>query len=109
MVRAAVADVDRLEAGDHEIRAGGHSFTADTLARLAAEHPVAVLHTILGDDAAAYIHSWERVEEVMGRSRMVVVARPGNRAVQQKKPKFVCMSHHRRVGKLGGGSSQCLT
>lgn len=81
MVSAAVADVDRLEAGDHEIRAGGHSYTADTLERLAAEHPGAVLHTIVGDDAAANIHTWERVDEVLGRSRMVVVDRPGNRAV----------------------------
>ena len=81
MVRAAVADVDRLEAGDDEIRAGGHSYTADTLERLAGEHPGAVLYTIVGDDAAANIHTWERFDEVLGRSRMVVVDRPGNRSV----------------------------
>ena len=81
MVRAAVADVTRLEAGDHEIRAGGHSFTADTLARLSEQLPDAVLYTIVGDDAAAKIRSWERVDEVLARSRMVVVDRPGNRVV----------------------------
>lgn len=80
MVAAAVADVARLEAGDHEIRAGGPSFTADTLARLGEEYPGAVLHTIVGDDAAANIHTWERVDDVLARSRMVVVDRPGNRA-----------------------------
>ena len=32
MVEAAVADVDGLVAGDAEIRRGGPSFTADTLA-----------------------------------------------------------------------------
>jgi nicotinate-nucleotide adenylyltransferase len=79
MVRAAVADVRSLEAGDHEIRAGGESYTADTLARLAAEHPHAVLHTIVGDDAAAKIRTWERVDEVLAMSRMVVVDRPGNK------------------------------
>ncbi len=77
MVRAAVADVARLEAGDHEIRAGGPSYTADTLARLGEEHPGAVLYTIVGDDAAAKIHTWERVDEVLQRSRLVVVDRPG--------------------------------
>ncbi len=77
MVRAAVADVARLEAGDHEIRAGGPSYTADTLACLADEHPGAVLYTIVGDDAAAKIHTWERVDEVLALSRMVVVDRPG--------------------------------
>ena len=81
MVTAAVADVDQLEVGDHEIRAGGESYTADTLARLAAEHPDALLHTIVGDDAAAGIHTWERVDEVLSLSRMVVVDRPGDKVV----------------------------
>lgn len=81
MVCAAVADVTRLEAGDHEIEAGGESYTADTLARLADEFPGAELHTIVGDDAAAKIRTWERVDEVLERSRMVVVDRPGDKVV----------------------------
>jgi nicotinate-nucleotide adenylyltransferase len=79
MVEAAVGDVEQLEAGDHEIRVGGHSYTADTLAWLAEQHPGAHLYTIVGDDAAAGIHTWERFDEVLSRSRMVVVDRPGER------------------------------
>ena len=79
MVEAAVQEVDYLEAGDHEISVGGHSFTADTLAWLSTQHPSAHLYTIVGDDAAAGIHTWERVDEVLSRSRMVVVDRPGGR------------------------------
>jgi nicotinate-nucleotide adenylyltransferase len=81
MVEAAVADVPRLEAGDHEIRAGGHSYTADTLARLGADNPGATLYTIVGDDAAAKIRTWERVDEVLAASRLVVVDRPGDHVV----------------------------
>lgn len=77
MVEAAVAEVDGLEAGDLEIRAGGHSYTADTLRALGERHPGCQLYTIVGDDAAAGIHTWERVEEVLSRSRIVVVDRPG--------------------------------
>lgn len=77
MVRAAVRDVPGLVAGDNEIRAGGPSYTADTLAVLAAEHPGAELFTIVGDDAAAGIHTWARADEVLARSTMVVVDRPG--------------------------------
>ncbi len=77
MVVAAVADVRGLEAGDHEIRSGGHSYTADTLAALDDECPDAELFTVVGDDAAAGIHSWERADEVVQRSRLVVVDRPG--------------------------------
>jgi nicotinate-nucleotide adenylyltransferase len=77
MVAAAVEDVPHLVAGDHEIRAGGHSYTADTLATLAAEYPGAELFTVVGDDAAARIRTWARADEVIERSRLVVVDRPG--------------------------------
>ena len=77
MVEAAVESVDHLIAGDHEIRSGGHSYTADTLALLGEEYPGAELFTVVGDDAAAGIRSWERADEVIERSRLVVVDRPG--------------------------------
>ena len=66
-----------LEAGRLEIDLGGPSFTADTLAALAEREPDAELFTIVGDDAAAGLTTWERHEEVVARSRMVVVDRPG--------------------------------
>jgi nicotinate-nucleotide adenylyltransferase len=77
MVEAAVADVDGLAAGRTEIDMGGASYTADTLAALAREHPGADLFTIVGDDAAAGITTWERHDEVVARSTLVVVDRPG--------------------------------
>jgi nicotinate-nucleotide adenylyltransferase len=77
MVEAAVADVDGLEAGRLEIDHGGPSFTADTLAALAQRHPGAALFTVVGDDAAAGLQTWERWEDVVRMSTMVVVDRPG--------------------------------
>jgi nicotinate-nucleotide adenylyltransferase len=77
MVQAAVADVPGIIAGRTEIDLGGPSFTADTLAAVALEYPGAELFTIMGDDAAAGLLSWERYQEVVDRSRLVVVDRPG--------------------------------
>lgn len=77
MVAAAVEDVRGLVPGRHEIERGGPSYTADTLKLLADEHPGAELFTIIGDDAAAGLHSWTRWDEVVARSSMVVVDRPG--------------------------------
>ena len=77
MVDAAVADVEGLVVGDLEVRRGGDSYTADTLAELAVLHPDAELFTIVGDDAAAGIDTWERADEVAARSSLVVVDRPG--------------------------------
>ena len=77
MVEAAVRDVPGLVPGRTEIDAGGPSYTADTLQTLAGEHPGAELFTIVGDDAAAGLPTWERHEEVVASSHLVVVDRPG--------------------------------
>jgi nicotinate-nucleotide adenylyltransferase len=77
MVEAAVAEVPGLEAGRLEIDLGGASFTADTLAAIAQQEPGAELFTVVGDDAAAGLTTWERYEEVVAHSTMVVVDRPG--------------------------------
>lgn len=77
MVTAAVEGLDGIAAGREEIDRGGPSYTADTLALLAAKYPGATLFTIVGDDAASGLHSWERIDQVVERSQLVVVDRPG--------------------------------
>ena len=77
LVEAAVRNVEGLVAGRDEIDRGGPSFTADTLQDLARKFPGADLFTIVGDDAAAGLPSWERVDHVVAQSQLVVVDRPG--------------------------------
>lgn len=77
MVDAAVAGVPGLEAGRWEIDHGGPSYTADTLAALVREYPHAKFFTIIGDDAAAGLATWERLDDVVALSEIVVVDRPG--------------------------------
>ncbi len=77
MVEAAVRGVDGLEASSIEIDRGGHSYTADTLADLKAADPDGELHLVLGADAAAGLHTWERADEVRSLASLVVVDRPG--------------------------------
>jgi nicotinate-nucleotide adenylyltransferase len=72
-----VAEVPGIIAGRTEIDLGGPSYTADTLAALEHDYPEAEFFTIMGDDAAAGLLTWERFEEVVQRSRLVVVDRPG--------------------------------
>jgi nicotinate-nucleotide adenylyltransferase len=75
MVEAAVGGVEGLEASDVELRRGGVSYTADTLAELGAGG--AELFLILGSDAASRLDTWERVDEVRAGCTLVVVRRPG--------------------------------
>ena len=77
MVEPAVSVVDGVVAGRDEIDRGGPSYTADTLMALAEKHPGAELFTIVGDDAAAGLPSWTRVDQVAEYSQLVVVDRPG--------------------------------
>jgi len=77
LVRAAAEDAPFLQVSDLEIRRGGDSYTADTLAELHAAEPDATLFVILGNDAAAGFATWERFEEVAERATLVVVDRPG--------------------------------
>jgi len=78
MVQAAVAGIEGLEAGSEEMQRGGPSYTADTLATLRVKYAGARFFTIVGDDAAAHIDTWERVNEVVAMSSLVVIDRPGS-------------------------------
>lgn len=78
MVEAAVAGHPGLEASAIEIERGGTSYTADTLATLRQQEPGAELFLIIGQDQAANLHTWERVEEIRALSTLVVVRRPGS-------------------------------
>src|SRR5579871_4200662 len=78
MVAAAVERVQGLEASRLEIDRGGPSYTADTLAAVAAECPGAALFTVVGADVADSLETWERASEVARLSTVVVVNRPGS-------------------------------
>lgn len=78
MVSAAVEGVRGIEASALEIERGGTTYTADTLTQLASLHPHDELHLVLGQDTAAGLSTWERLDEVRSRSRIVVVTRPGS-------------------------------
>lgn len=80
MVQAAVAGLAGVEAGDHELRRGGPSYTVDTLATLREGEPEADLVLILGVDAAAGLPTWDRVEQVRDLATIAVVGRPGSAA-----------------------------
>ncbi len=77
VVSAAVEGVEGLEASRIEIDRGGPSYTADTVAALAAAHPGAELFLIVGDDVAAELTTWQRVEEIVEAVTLVVVERYG--------------------------------
>jgi nicotinate-nucleotide adenylyltransferase len=80
MVAAAAASAEGIEASAIEIRRGGSSYTADTLAELHRQDPDAELFVIVGADVVGGLGTWERVDEVRTGATLVVVNRPGSDA-----------------------------
>ena len=64
-----------LLADDSEIRRGGISYTVDTLGALRAEAPEAPLVLLMGADAFAHLHCWNRWPQLLELAHLVVVAR----------------------------------
>lgn len=80
LTEAAVAGDDHLVVDDREVHRSGATYTADTLAELHAEEPDAELFFLLGEDAAAELPRWHRIDEAFDLATFVVVTRPGHPA-----------------------------
>lgn len=78
LTEAAVAADDHLALDTREVDRRGPTYTADTLAALAAEEPTTDWFFLLGEDAAATLPRWGRIEEAFALATFVVVTRPGH-------------------------------
>ena len=74
MIRLAVHGTDYFEVDDREVRRDGWTYTIDTLDEYPADEEITL---ILGADAALGVPSWHRVDDVLARARLAVLARPG--------------------------------
>lgn len=78
MVELAIEGHDGFASWDGEIRRSGPSFTVDTLAELAGEHPDWELHLVIGGDSMAAISQWRDPAGIRRLARLVVYPRPGS-------------------------------
>ena len=90
-----------VSVSDLEVRRPGPSYTADTLARLAADEPERPLLLALGSDAARGLWRWHRPDRVAALARLVVFDRPGARIGAQ-----AAVEELRGHGWLGPGPEQ---
>ena len=78
VVEAAVEGIDGLEASPLEVERDGPTYSADTLAELAAANdPGTELFLVVGADVTHLLHTWERPDEVRALATLVAVERPG--------------------------------
>lgn len=75
MVRAAFAEVPRVEVDALEIERGGLSFMVDTVEELVRRWPQATFHLLLGADAAADLARWRDPARLLQLVQLVVADR----------------------------------
>ena len=77
MVGLAIGGHDAFAVSTLEIDRGGVSYTVDTLTALAAAHPGAELHLILGPDSVRQLPTWREPARIATLARLAAVEREG--------------------------------
>ena len=83
MCELAFAGLPRRRVDQREIRRQGPTYTADTLAELAAEYPGAQLYLLMGADQLLAFRTWSRWQEVLQCATLAVASRAVESACQQ--------------------------
>lgn len=77
LCRVAVADDDRFEVSDIELRRNGPSYTVDTLQELTCHASGSELFLIVGGDIAVGLPRWREPERVLELASLAVAKRRG--------------------------------
>ena len=80
MCRLAFADLPGARVDAREVERGGLSFTVDTLAQLAAEHPGRRLWLLLGSDNLTALPAWREPERIVALATIATYPRLGHPA-----------------------------
>ena len=75
MCKLAFAELPLAQVDARETLRTGPTYTADTLAELKAENPGALLYLLIGQDQAAALQTWHRLDEVVRNATICVAAR----------------------------------
>jgi len=75
MLAAALADEPGFELDDSELQRPGPSFAIETVERIRAAHPDAVLYYLIGADNVPELHTWRRIDDLRKLAEFVVFGR----------------------------------
>lgn len=76
MIELAIENNARLRASNIEFKMPQPSYTVDTLAYLAEQHPQHEFALIMGGDNLASLHKWKNYEVILQRHLIYVYVRP---------------------------------
>lgn len=99
MLRLALRGEDRFSVLDWELRAGGTSYSIDTVRRFMETYPRAKPCWILGSDQYAQLEQWRDIDELARLVTFLVMRRPGLSVPSEELPHYVRvrMIHRRQI------------
>lgn len=77
MLRLAIEEVPYFKLCLVEFEREGPSYTIDTVIALQNRHPFDQFYFIIGEDMAASLDRWERIDQLLMRITFIVLTRPG--------------------------------
>jgi len=86
MVVLTFAGEERILPSARELRRGGVSYTVDTLAEIAAEHPGDELFLVIGADSYDDLPNWKDADRIVELAHLAVAARPGSFGLERLRP-----------------------
>lgn len=75
LTKLAFRDFPEAELSDMELLRGGESYTADTVAELAAMYPGAEIYLIIGTDMLTSFERWHDFDGILGGAALAVLSR----------------------------------
>jgi nicotinate-nucleotide adenylyltransferase len=75
MLRLACQGNEKLQVSDLEITRGGVSFTYETVAAVAEQHPGAEIFLLMGSDMLLSFHTWKNPEKILEKVTVAVLYR----------------------------------
>ena len=77
MTCLAIAGEERMSVSREEIDREGVIYTVDTLTRLRERTPDAQFYYLIGADTVHQLHTWRRIDDLIGLCGFLVMMRPG--------------------------------
>ena len=77
LIRAAISGETAFEVSEIELKAGGTSYTIETLEALLSDYPDECFALIIGADQFCQLPQWRRIDELMEMTEFICLERPG--------------------------------
>ena len=100
MCRLAFQDIPQAEVSEMELNREGKSYTADTVAQLKQQYPLAQFYLIVGSDMFLTFHQWNRFEEILHSVTLCTASRSPDETHKLQKARELLLQYSKNLSIL---------